>query len=754
MDIPQKIDTIIQRRKQQLPEIEAAIQRIQEAKSVVERFDAFRSQLSGKATEFTEKLLEQLAIVSTDEFYQEYEQSLAQLYRLQARFSREEVNISFVGRAGQGKSLVLQRISGLGSDVIPSSGGAMDCTGARSIISNRQGAETSADITFFSEQEFLGIVNTYVSNLFQGNVPPVTSINAVSKLDKIRLQSMVSSDPVKSERMKHLSDYIDHAAELRNKLGTHTKASKEEIEQYVAQYSHNDPSTPYYDYLIVKEARIFAPFPYDNCGKIVLVDTIGTGATSLGVEEEMLRTVREDSDAIILMMRPEALRGRPGIEHYQLLDQIVKEVSPEYTGKMLFWLINRVETGDARNVDSIPAIISALRQDTRPVADYLNVNCFDEKDVENNLLMPVLEQMSKHLNEIDRMIIDRSNKMLAKLEQAYRKIGSSMERAVAASVNEDERREFRPEIRGSIQRMAYALRTLFFKYEKIKDNDCEPLKQEAEIKLKNILRALPDEEDIQQMLKDATLDPHEIMIHLADILRLQIVNDFLGLNVPLNKLVWEMKRDAVHCLSAPDSGNLAPIIKGTDSEDSVAWLNSLQNRLENNLGGRQYPMICHALHHLREFELRMENFLIYKVRCCLKTIDWLDATQLPPLDGSIRDEKRLAADMRFHLSHYLEIIYKDIRKEMVENYSFPNTAMYAVLRDFFDRTTRTRDTSGNSVMDEWEDLYAYSIPEIWREKHLAFDALRAHSEEWNSLCNAVQPCMATGYFKINRKETY
>ncbi len=38
MDIPQKIDAIIRRRQQQLPEIEAAIQRIQMKKGQIVQF--------------------------------------------------------------------------------------------------------------------------------------------------------------------------------------------------------------------------------------------------------------------------------------------------------------------------------------------------------------------------------------------------------------------------------------------------------------------------------------------------------------------------------------------------------------------------------------------------------------------------------------------------------------------------------------------------------------------------------------------
>lgn len=45
MDIPRTIDSIIQQRKQRLPEIDAAIQRLKKAHDAVELFKDFKSQL-------------------------------------------------------------------------------------------------------------------------------------------------------------------------------------------------------------------------------------------------------------------------------------------------------------------------------------------------------------------------------------------------------------------------------------------------------------------------------------------------------------------------------------------------------------------------------------------------------------------------------------------------------------------------------------------------------------------------------------
>ena len=74
---------------------------------------------------------------------------------LQKRFSRDTLNIAVIGRARQGKSRLLQTITGLGKDEIPD-GNLAFCTGVRSDIINDPTVETAyAKVNFLSEKEFM-----------------------------------------------------------------------------------------------------------------------------------------------------------------------------------------------------------------------------------------------------------------------------------------------------------------------------------------------------------------------------------------------------------------------------------------------------------------------------------------------------------------------------------------------------------------------------------------------------------------------
>lgn len=748
MDIPQKIDAIIQRRKQRLPEIEAAVQRLEQAQTLIDQFDSFRTQLNGSENEFIMRLAEQLAVVSTADFRRECGRSLTELKRLRARFSRDEVNISFVGRARQGKSLVLQRISGLEGDVIPSSDGS-HCTGTRSIISNDPGSEPMAEIDFYTEREYADIINAYLEAIFHGSVATVSSVADIRRLDMKQLRERVDFES--NELYELMKKYVDHVGEFVGKFGTHISVPKDQIESYVAQYSNKDHQHKFYAYLGVKQANIHAPFPCSQCGRIVLMDTIGAGDTALGIEEDMVAAV-QNSDAIVLVLCPDAKADIIYKEEFDLVHLIARAVTPEYARQMLFWLMNRRETVDYNNARRIPVVIEKIKNLNAPVAQYLDVDCWQAEDVENNLLIPVLEQMSQNLDKIDQMIFDRVNHLLPDTEKAYQVISRSIERAESASVGEDVRREFRKRkianVGGIIGRLSYSLQRLFLKYEEQKDRNCEPLVQAAEMRLKNILRALPSKEEILKICHTGE-NPPAIIMHLADMLRIEIVNDFLGLNEPLNELVLKMKREVVHCLADAEYGNLAPVVNA-DPEKPEEWLKTLRDCLDSE----KFPMICRALQPLEDFELRMENFLIYKVRCCLNPIDWFEQAQTPPLLGGIQNEAVLVEDVQFHLRHNLEIIYNNIKKELGEYYSFPYTAMYAVVRDFFDRASCACDADGNTVKVEWQDLYEDSIQQLWPEEYRAYYAQKEYSDQWNDLCGQVQSCAVDGYFRINRKDTF
>ena len=100
-------------------------------KEKVESFENFRLELlaqeeakSGTFYHYFAKdptLVDRVRDASAETTLSQIDLCIANCERLHTRFNRDSINISVVGRARQGKSRLLQAISGLGNGVIPAS---------------------------------------------------------------------------------------------------------------------------------------------------------------------------------------------------------------------------------------------------------------------------------------------------------------------------------------------------------------------------------------------------------------------------------------------------------------------------------------------------------------------------------------------------------------------------------------------------------------------------------------------------------
>ena len=126
--------------------------------------------------------LGQLREINTQTLLNQIESELVTLAKLNTRFSRDTLNIGVVGRAGQGKSYLLQSLSGLTSQEIPT-GNRSHCTGVRSKIYHNPNVNTHGEVTFHSKYSFLEEVIAPYYNKLQLGVKP-------SSLEEFRSTSL------------------------------------------------------------------------------------------------------------------------------------------------------------------------------------------------------------------------------------------------------------------------------------------------------------------------------------------------------------------------------------------------------------------------------------------------------------------------------------------------------------------------------------------------------------------------------------
>ena len=749
MTIPEKIDNIATQRQNQLPTIKNMQQQLHNVYSLIKQLEEIRKEANTSDSELFGGLFQQFPDIVTklnqidiSVFTRKYSEINNELNKLEKRFSRERIHISFVGPAGQGKSLLMQRISGLSGNVIPSSDGG-DCTGAKSTITNHEQTDVCAEITFYSVREYINIFNNYLKQII-GQTTTINSVEEIINFDLSSIQEVGAQNPL----FIQLKKYIEHTSELVSFLGSTTRVPESEIENYVAQYSTSNPSQKYYKYLGVKGANILCKFPCSECGKIVLVDTIGLGAMEIGTRDKMLETVSNDSDAIFFMKQT-GNRSRLDKSDFDTIRSIKDATSKEYASQMLYLIINMNNKNEdnkrlaRKTVKTIDGQLADLAQDF--IADKFEVDCSNRNEVENNLLIPVLNKISANLPHADQIILNNLQSKLQSLYDNYHDIAQKLQKARLKSISTDIDSAFKPHINHAYQSLTNNIRELYcdtkaYHYYEMRNKPCDKLKDEIDQKLNNILLRIPKHGEIVEFLNRGNINQHNVYEKLTDSMRLSIINDFIKINTTLHDLVTNMKKDIMHCLADEKHGRLAMIVPTNDT-DPNEWFKQFYAILNTSSEDDHscYDLIMDAINKLIAFDLSMENYMIYEVRACLDKID-ISLTQPPELRGGFSQKEILIDDIDFKLRENLESVRTDIRERLQDLLSYPNNTLWAVIKDFYDRIVYANsELSDNklSVQDEWEIFYRKNIAKIWPDEYKDHLAKAGINKDWNNFVNEI-----------------
>ena len=677
------------------------------------------------------ELLERVKNISTAKFHSVFQDCKRNLSRLAERFSRKELHISFIGRAGQGKSLVMQNISGLSGNVIPSAEGS-DCTGAKSIVTNNPAAAfTTAKIEFFSQMEMIETVNNYLENIFHGAYQ-VGSIDDIKNLPLAEMRSRLDFTQVKeNELIVQLEKYVLHIGDFEAALGTTREVAEQDIEKYVAQYKSGDTSQKYFTYLGVKLANIICKFPKKDAGKIVLVDTIGLGATSPGTEEKMLDTVENDSDAIIFMFRPDSVRPRLSNDEINIIDTVSKRISPEYAKEMFFRVLNRVTSGKGENANYIPEIQREISNRNFPVAMVLVADCKSPEEVESELLTPILEQLSRRIGNVDELLINRFNELGEKLHGEYQTIVDALDKILVGAANEDIKRALFPEIENTYRvKILNALRTLYKNnYYAIREHSCPAWEAASKQSLKYIFKSIPAKSKIISLLNDGTINPHNAVEYCTDLMRIQIINRFLELDATLEILVHETKSEVINILADDDKGRLGKVFP-LENHSPEEWIDGFTEKTEC---AKKYPLLMKALTSLKDFTINVQGFLIYEIRRNLDVIDFSLQPQTPEISTVFGENDHIADEIITWLKLYAEKLHDGIEVTLKKLNSVPNKARFAALKDFYDRATYAGRDETLDVLTQWRYLYEDWMSVIWADKYKRHFSLKGQAVEWDGM---------------------
>lgn len=755
MEISERIDRIIDQRKGRgqyegkghIQEITRKIDFCKKIKGILESYTDFRnkvlSQIADRKGEYYELSLEdptfeqKVESASAEEALKKVAEAMKALSELHIRFDRETINISVVGRAGQGKSRLLQSISGVDNAIIPADSGG-DCTGAKSVICNAAG-KLHAVIHFYTPIELLEQVQKYLDALgFERTLGSVSQIEHID-LGRFNEEKLTNRQQSYFER---LSMYVEHYEEYIDFLNTTKDVDKpDDIRKYVAQYLLD--GTKVYNFLAVKEVKIFTPFNYADAGKIMLVDTIGLGDTAIGLREKMIDTMVNDSDAAIMLRRPDKERDGIRDEDNELYDLINERMKGRDLEKWLFYVLN-IYGDNAKTGKNLYEQLMRKFGKSLKAAFIKCIDCADQTAVEKDLIVPMLELLSKNLSEVDNCLIVSANMVLEKCHEEFYALSSKIKALADSNFKKDLSAGglFDTLYEDELQ-LARKLEELNRLY-KDHDRKCVEIEDEVKKTILHVANECPEYDNILSELKSGKSEAHPSSVYerLCDHFRAALSDKFDELNrTTIVHLQEGIKRDIIEVLRSEEGGHLNAVPLNTDSDnpDSMEWMEAFINeRLDD------FPLVKEAFENILNYRLNIEGMLEYYVNTSLECMDPEEKGKFANLDFSLAESKEEEAVM---IEQSLLSASRTACNSLIEMIQGLLKIPY---NSFYARIRKLREKIIYSKVGERElkNMYREFATYIWKERFASIATKQVTLQELDSIIDSFAQNRAKNLFVV------
>jgi hypothetical protein len=467
--VASRIEEILARRLEQLPGVRADIEwwgetdrRVGELGHAV---DELRRHPSTPAD-----LAEALAGFRVEELREAMAEAVAALRVLETRFSRETINIGVSGQARVGKSTLLQSVSALDDQQIPT-GEGLPVTAVRSRVYHsaelRRATLRMHSFASFRDEvlapyhEELGLPGLPAGpEEFRAWTYPEPSDEVDSSERRamlIRLREMHESFP-------------SYAGELTGRDQVVELDRLRPLVAYPTNDEINAPGVTPRRYLAVREARIECPFHRAQVRRLGIVDLPGLGELTVRAEAHHVAGLRHEVDVVLLVKRPVEGMAYWGKADGRALTLIGEARSYVSDRDFAFIVLN---TGGAAG-----SMVRMQRDDVlRQVNDgvpgrfhqVLEADAADPDEVAERVISPVLAHLAGRLPEMDasmlrgtraelRALAARAGGLLDDLAAAL----SSVPRGSGSSAEDLDRRavRLRQDLAGPLIERVGALREL------------------------------------------------------------------------------------------------------------------------------------------------------------------------------------------------------------------------------------------------------------------------------------------------------
>ncbi len=696
------------------------------------------------------------------------------LKQLKARFEREAIRVAFIGYERQGKSTFLQSMTGLPNEIIPAYDGT-SCTGAVSIIHNST-SPLNVKIEFCTAAEFIDNLKSKLKGLFPDKTFTLRNLEDIRHLD---LSGYEGDEALEVKRMIG-NNIIGHLDDYKNYLGAPVLSldDKEKIVEFVAQYREyesipegEDPKEfeeritskdekgnvtgviyrkRFYKYLAVKSVDIYCPFLHQDCGKIEFVDTIGLGASinPEGIEREMFRVLREDCDAAINVFCPAPTGGSLNKHQKDIFKKINEQLSERNPRQWMAYAINGIPAGSKQNIQNIPDIMDELSDmgKSLPFGLYRGVNAADRKDVNDNLLLPLLELITQNLDELDESMMKTVDTIS---KEAYNECLSLVQNANAitatgANVSVDLLTLFDEKLfKDLLRNFGYAMNQIDdLGYAQKKNQKCKQLKSEYERVLDEIDMFIPQETEIlDRFMSEAALTQQMAFQDYVEQMRNGIFKAFEDVNtVTILPLQEKVKMELIEIMYETALMKRLPV-KSSGEGPTVQWLTEI---LENYITKETYPYMHDALRFILDYNISIEGLVEYNVTRGLYVID-RTSEEFMPWNGDFRDKfEDKASDVWQELCNRITPVSRRMKAWIDDFTLIPSHSFYSRVHKF-----HVKMMTDNGGKEDFRRFYRKNMGLIWGEEITSTTKAGKAFGDWTSRVKALQALITSENFKIN-----
>lgn len=641
---------------------------------------------------------------------------------LTKRFSKETINVGVAGKARQGKSTLLQKISGLSNKEIPTSD-ELPCTGTKSKIFHSE-EDAHAKIEFYPKEEFLKeILHPYFDKLkmskpfslkrFSEPLPELSHFSDDRNLDKAIY-----------EKLAFIHKAFPSFSELLSKPPK--TQPLDDILDYVTQ---NEGRTRY---LAVITANIYTKFPNHDVTGLCLVDLPGLEAAQ-GHEKKLVSSLEYEVDAVIFVKSPDVLGTDWEQTDYNVFDLVDNAVREIELANRLFIVLN--EKNDGSNKKQVQ-LLKEQPPETYSKPRILIADCSDAEEVERKVFSVVLKHIEKNLESTDqqyvRLLVNKMENVLKVLTKIF---SPSLGSLVTSNADLTRERKYRLLSEKFIRDLTKGLEKLVLdvqqelnisdEFREKVEEICESARQTAPI---------PDKEELaEQYLEHSGWkgvvgeELNYLRAYLTEFLATQL-DDYLQSKVD------ETLRQVLERIFPKALQKMLP--QNIDSsEDPRTLILEFQALLDKG----EHPNIYNTFNYIGKFNFSYHSHFHYRVReemGLLNTYTSNSVDDIVPDDATRDNFMEKAEEIARGLdSHYQQTIYQLRKKFSEKMQADPANAILALVEEIKDRLVRSR-----GIKEEWKSFIDPIREQLWVDELSHFNKEIVLRQQWRLALDDALKC--------------